>query len=278
MRTVLGKLAIAASVAAMSLASSANAGEVLNRALASKTLTVAVSPNYPPSSFLNDKGELVGFDVDVGKLIAEHIGVGVKYQTPAWDIITSGKWQGRWDVVVAAMAPTKERAKIFSFPAIYQYGGYIAAVHKDSKNTKIEDLNGKRVGVLASGMGYHYLNQDIKKDEFIGVPSFEYKFKPGEIKTYDQSNNALDDLRIGDGKRLDAFVGDDTVILDAIKAGYPIRQLGDALVYGPAVIATLPGDAELDNKIADAVKGLKESGKLSELSMKWFGRDVTTAK
>ncbi|RVO18316.1 type 2 periplasmic-binding domain-containing protein, partial [Sinorhizobium meliloti] len=88
----------------------------------------------------------------------------------------------------------------------------------------------------------------------------------------------LDDLRIGDGKRLDAFVGDDSVILDAIKAGYPIKQLGAGLIYGPGVVATLPGDPELDKEIADAIKAAKDSGKLSELSMKWFGRDVTAVK
>ncbi|QRM33044.1 transporter substrate-binding domain-containing protein [Microvirga sp. VF16] len=278
MNAIVGKLAFATFVLTASLGSSANAGEVLDKILTAKTLIVAVSPNYPPSSFLNDKGELVGFDVDVGRLVAEHIGVGVKYEAPAWDIIISGRWQGRWDIVVAAMSPTKERAKIFDFPAIYRYGAYIAAVHRDSKATKVQDLDGKVVGVLAGSMAYDYLSQDIKKDELIGVPPFDYRFKAGRIKTYETSNNGLDDLRIGDGKRLDAFVGGDVVILDAIKAGYPIRQLGEGLFYGPAVIATLPGDAELDQKIADAVKSLKESGKLSELSMKWFGRDVTTAK
>jgi polar amino acid transport system substrate-binding protein len=127
-------------------------------------------------------------------------------------------------------------------------------------------------------MAYDYANQGIKKDELIGVPPFEYQFKAGQIKTYESSNNGLDDLRIGDGKRLDAFVGDDSVILDAIKSGYPIKQLGAGLIYGPGVIATLPGDAELDQKITDAVKAMSESGKLSELSMKWFGRDITTVK
>lgn len=277
MKAVFGKLGMAASVLAMSL-TSANAGEVLDRVLASKTITVAVSPNYPPNSFLNDKGELVGFDVDVAKLVAEHIGVGVKYETPAWDIITSGRWQGRWEVVVAAMGPTKERAKIFNFPAIYEYAATIAAVHKDSKATKIQDLEGKVIGVLAGSGSYDYVKQEMKKDELIGVPPFEYQFKAGQIKTYESSNNGLDDLRIGDGKRLDAFVGDDSVILDAIKAGYPIKQLGAGLVYGPGVIATLPGDPDLDKEIADAIKAAKDSGKLLELSMKWFGRDVTTVK
>ncbi|MBT1159880.1 transporter substrate-binding domain-containing protein [Aminobacter anthyllidis] len=278
MKGILGTIAFATSIIAVSFASLANAGEVLDKILAAKTLTVAVSPNYPPNSFLNDKGELVGFDVDIGRLVAERIGVGVKYETPAWDIITSGRWQGRWDIVVAAMAPTKDRAKIFNFPATYEYTVIVAAVHKDSKATKVQDLDGKLVGALAGSMSYDYVSQNFKKDELIGVPNFDYQFKPGQIKPYETSNNGLDDLRIGDGKRLDAFVSEDSVILDAIKAGYPIKQLGSGLMYGPAVIATLPGDAELDQKITEAIKGLRESGKLSELSMKWFGRDVTTAK
>ncbi|MER9312942.1 transporter substrate-binding domain-containing protein [Mesorhizobium australicum] len=278
MRAVLGRLGIAAFVVAMSLASSANAGKVLDEVLASRTLRVAVSPNYPPSSFLNDKGELVGFDVDVGKRIAEHMGVGVKYDTPAWDIITSGRWQGRWDVVVAEMGPTKERAKIFSFPAIYSYGAIIAAVHKDSKATKLSDLDGKMVGVLAGSNSYDYVSQNIKMDELIDVPPFQYQFKPGQIKTYESANNALDDLRIGDGVRLDAVVGDDSVIYEAIKAGYPIKQLGEGLIYGPGVVATLPGDAEFDKKIADAIKSMKDDGSLSALAIKWFGRDITTVK
>ncbi|WP_245520186.1 MULTISPECIES: transporter substrate-binding domain-containing protein [unclassified Mesorhizobium] len=278
MGTMFGKLAVAATLFGTLLGSNANAGEVLDRILSTKTLTVAVSPNYPPSSFLDEEGELVGFDVDVAKQVADQIGVAVKYETPAWDIITSGKWKGRWDVVVAQMGPTKERAKIFDFPAIYAYGAIIAAVHKDSKATKLSDLDGKVIGTLAGSMSYEYIGRTIKKDELIGVPPFEYQINAGQIKTYESSNNALDDLRIGDGKRLDAFVGDDSVILGAIKAGYPIRQFGGALVYGPGVIATLPGDPEFDQKIADAIKDLQASGKLTELSMKWFGRDITTVK
>ncbi|WP_028053143.1 transporter substrate-binding domain-containing protein [Sinorhizobium medicae] len=278
MRAVSGKLGIAAFILSASLYSNANAGQVLDRVLASKSLTIAVSPNYPPASFLNEKGELVGFDVDVGKQVAEYIGVKAAYETPAWDIITSGRWQGRWDLVVASMGPTKERAKIFSFPAIYAYGAIIAAVHKDSTATKLSDLDGKMVGVLAGSMSQDYVSQDIKKEQLIGVPPFEYQFKAGQVKTYESSNNALDDLRVGDGERLDAVVGDDSVILGAIKAGYPIKQLGDGLVYGPSVIATLPGDVELDKKIAEAIQALRDNGKLSELSMKWFGRDVTTVK
>ncbi|WP_292280279.1 transporter substrate-binding domain-containing protein [Mesorhizobium sp.] len=83
MGTMSGNLAVAATLFGTLLGSNANAGEVLDRILSMKTLTVAVSPNCPPSSFLNEKGELVGFDVDVAKHVADHLGVAVKYETSA---------------------------------------------------------------------------------------------------------------------------------------------------------------------------------------------------
>src|SRR3546814_9725822 len=58
-------------------------------------------------SFLNDKNEMDGFDVDVGKEIAKRLGAELKIVTPSWDIITAGNWGGRWDMSVGSMTPTK---------------------------------------------------------------------------------------------------------------------------------------------------------------------------
>lgn len=279
MKIMKKRIAQIAGIAALALvAISASAGEVLDKVLASKTLTVAVSPNYPPNSFLDEQGKLVGLDVDVSRKIAEHLGVKVEYKTPAWDLITSGRWQGRWDIVVAGMAPTKERAKLFNFPATYFYSSIIAAVHKDSKATSLADLEGKDIGVTAGSMSLDYVKHNLKKEDLIGVPDFDYKFVSDKFKVYESANNALDDLRLGDGVRLDAVVADDIVIYAAIKAGYPIKQLGGGLVYCPIVIATLPGDDEFNKKIAEAIQAMKDDGTLSQLSIKWYGQDLTSVK
>lgn len=57
-------------------------------------LVVSTDANYAPQSFLNEKGELDGFDIDVAKEVAKRLGVAVKFVTPDWDLIVSGKWGG----------------------------------------------------------------------------------------------------------------------------------------------------------------------------------------
>src|SRR3546814_2413648 len=63
--------------------------------------------------------------------------------TPSWDIITAGNWGGRWDMSVGSMTPTKKRAEVLDFPAVYYYTPAAFAVHKDSEIDSLADLNGK---------------------------------------------------------------------------------------------------------------------------------------
>jgi len=63
-----------------------------------------------------------------------------------------------------------------------------------------------------------------------------------------------------------------------VKAGYPIKQIGDPVFYEPLAIAIEHGDKELNEKIAEAVKGMQSDGTLSKLSVKWYGVDYTVVK
>ena len=180
---------------AVALASPAGAGEVLDRVMKTKTLTMSSDPAYPPQSFLNDKNEFEGFDIDVGREIAKRMGAELKVVTPAWEVITAGNWGQRWDISVGSMTPTSERAHVLDFPAIYYFTPASFAVHKDSKAQKIEDLNGKVIGVCGGCTYESYLKKELKIDAE-GVPPFEYKVEPKEIRTYETDTNALDDLRL----------------------------------------------------------------------------------
>ncbi len=68
------------------------------------TLTVSTDPAYPPQSELNkDTGKYEGFDIDVATEIAKRLGVDIAWEAPAWDTITAGNWNGRWDASVGSM-------------------------------------------------------------------------------------------------------------------------------------------------------------------------------
>lgn len=113
---------------------------------------------------MNDDNKLDGFDIDVAKEIAKRLGAKVKFITPDWNIITSGHWNGRWDLAVGSMTPTKKQAEILDFPAVYHYSVNDFVVHKDSKAWKMSDLNGKKIGVAASSTGDFYMQKTLVID------------------------------------------------------------------------------------------------------------------
>jgi len=268
----------AASLLAMALAATpVLAGETLDRVMKSKTLTMSSDAEYPPQSFLNDANQMDGFDVDVGKEIAKRMGAELKIVTPPWDIITAGSWGGRWDMSVGSMTPTKKRAEVLNFPAVYYYTPAAFAVHKDSKINSLADINGKVVGTCGGCTYDAYLNKDLVIDAE-GTPPFTYEVTAGEIKTYETDTNAFDDLRLGDGVRLDAAFSALPTIQEAIKSGYPLKVVGKPAFYEPLSVATDKGDAEFDAKITEIVKAMKDDGTLKALSEKWYGVDLTSVK
>ncbi|MER8880793.1 transporter substrate-binding domain-containing protein [Mesorhizobium sp. M0684] len=261
-------------LASFSFAISAHAGEVLDRVLATKTLKVATAAAFPPSSFMNDKGQLDGFDIEVAKGVAKYMGVEAQFVTPGWDIVTSGKWEGRWDLAMQ-MFQTAARAKLFDFPGIYLYNYMVAVAHKDSRATKSSDLEGKVIGVTAGSAEESYAKHIL---EMYNTPPVKYQFTPGEVKSYESASSAYDDLRLGDGVRIDGFIDEKRTAEAAIKAGYPFKVIGEPLVSAPAAIAVLHDDKEFSEKIAAAIKSMKDDGTLSKLSIKWYGSDQTEPK
>jgi len=255
----------------------AQAGSVLDGIMEKKSIMVATDANWPPQSFINDKNEMDGFDVDVAREIAKRMGVEIEFTTPAWDIITAGNWNGRWDLHVGSMTPTKARAEKLAFPAVYYYTPAAVGVHEDSAISKIEELSGKKVGTGTSTTFELYLQQDLSIDAE-GAPTFEYLIDDSEIKSYETSTIALDDLRLGDGVRLDGAVSSLPVFLEAIKNGYPIKVIGEPIFYEPLAVTIDLGDAELNDKLKELVTAMREDGTLSELSEKWYGVDYAITK
>ena len=268
------KIFLGAALLATPLAS-AKAGAVLDRVMKNKVLVLSSDAQYPPQSFLNEKNEMDGFDVDVAKGIAKRLGAKLKVVTPSWEIITAGNWGKRWDISVGSMTPTKARAKVLSFPAVYYYTPAAFAVHKDSKLMDIAALNGKKIGVCGGCTYEAYMNGNLVIDAQ-GTPPFTYQVKAGKLRSYETDVNAFDDLRIGDGKRLDAALSSLPTIKEAIKNGYPMKIIGKPVFFEPLAVAVDKGDDAFAAKIASIVQSMHDDGTLSKLSMKWYGVDYST--
>jgi polar amino acid transport system substrate-binding protein len=83
MKKMMTTIAAAMSFAVTSLSGTAYAADVLDRVLSAKTMTVAVGTDWGPISHLDEKHELVGYDVDVAKAIAKSLGVEISFVNPA---------------------------------------------------------------------------------------------------------------------------------------------------------------------------------------------------
>jgi polar amino acid transport system substrate-binding protein len=260
---------------ALATAASAWAGETFDRVMEARELVVSTDPAYPPQSVQKPGGSFQGFDIDVATEIAKRLGAKVKFVTPAWEVIAAGRWGGRWDVSVGSMTPTKARAEVLDFPAIYYYTPAAFAVHKDNVTQSVSDLSGKRIGVCGACTYEGYLKGSLVIDAE-HVPPFTYQVSKPDIRTYVTDTNAFDDLKLGDGVRLDAVMLALPTIQEAINHGYPFRVVGKPVFFEPLSVATDKGDLDFDAKVAEIVKTMHADGALKNLSVKWYGIDLTS--
>ena len=82
---------------------------------------MSTDPLYPPQSFLDDAGEIVGFDLDVGAAIADKLGVQFVPTPTPWDVVASGRWADRMDFSVGSMTITPARQESIDFTQPYRY-------------------------------------------------------------------------------------------------------------------------------------------------------------
>ena len=244
-------------------------------------LVVSTDANYAPQSFLNDKGELDGFDIDVSKEVAKRLGVKIKFVTPDWDLIVAGKWGARWDLSIGSMTITSARAKVVNFSSPYYYTPAQFGVHKKNTSIKaLDDFAGKTVG-CGSGTTYETYLDPSQKLGIGGGEKIVHQVKNAKARIYSTDMEAVQDLALGDGVRSDGVLTSGFVIQEAIKKGIPIKSVGAPVYYEPLAAASdkaRSGSAALVKKVSEIFEAMHKDGTLTKLSMKWYGFDVTKKK
>ncbi len=254
-------------------------GDVLDEILAAGVIKVSTDANYAPQSFLNDKGELEGFDISVAKEAAKRLGVKVKFVTPDWDLITAGKWGKRWDLSIGSMTPTVERLNAIHITKPYYSTPAQFAVHQDNTTIKsLKDLAGKQIGLATETTYDRYLNRDL---ELVGVKIEYQDWSAGKIVTYPTDANAIEDLALGDGVRIDALITAKPTLFEAMKAGCgggcPLKMLGDPVFYEHLSFAldrSRPNSESLLKKLNKILSSMYKDGTLVDLSMQFYGQSL----
>jgi polar amino acid transport system substrate-binding protein len=260
-------------------ASNTTTGDLLAEICDRGTVVVSTDPKYPPqSSYDEASGTWKGFDIDVATEIAKRLGVDIGWQTPAWNVITSGSWNGRWDMSVGSMTPTNDRQKVLDFSQPYYYTPAVVVVNKD--NTSVQDLStdldGADIGVCSACTYEAFLEKTLAIKGF----SFDFIIDDAKVHGYDTDTTALNDLALGDGVRLDAVITSLTTAQGYIDSGKPVKVVGDPVFYEPLAVAVDKSSTADPTSFAAAVDKIvgemHDDGTLTTLSKKWYdGTDLT---
>jgi ABC-type amino acid transport substrate-binding protein len=251
--------------------------DLLDQVLGAGKLVVSTDPNYAPQSFLNDQGELDGFDVEVAEEVAKRLGVEVEFTTPDWDLITGGNWGARWDVSIGSMTPTEPRAEILWFTDPYYYTPASFAVHRDNTSIRsVDDLSGKALGLGTATTYEAYL------DGTLSIMGGQVMYDPPawvDVRPYSTDAEAIQDLALGDGVRLDAVMSAQPTIQNAMDQGIPLKYVGTPAFYEPLAFSLDKArgpSSKMLAKLNEIIAAMHADGTLPSLSVKWYGIDITT--
>ena len=255
--------------------------DLLAEIMSRGTIRISTDPNYAPQSILDEDGNFVGFDVDVAKEVASRLGVEVEFVTPDWDLITAGNWGDQWDMSVGSMTITKARQEILSFatPPYYYTPAQFAAVDGSGVET-LEDLDGAAVCVGVSTTYESWLMGDM---EGLGLPaaSFFVDSPPAAVSIIPLTvdNDCVQQIQAG-RQEFQAFLTSNTVVEAALAEGIAIHKVGKPIFSENLAVAfdksASKDIASLVEKVSEIIASMHADGTLSNLSVVWFGEDLTS--
>ncbi|AXV16775.1 amino acid ABC transporter substrate-binding protein [Neorhizobium sp. SOG26] len=244
-RTLLGL----AGAAVLSLAGAASASAA--------ALVVGSYPSNPPFEYKTSSGTFEGFEVDIVNEVAKRLGMTVEISDLGFQALFAATASKRIDVAISSITITKERMGSQSFTQPYYDSDMGIATRKEVEISKIEDLNGKIVGVLAGSTGDKWSRENKDK---LGI---------SEIKSYNAQQDMLMDLSAG---RADAAVS------DVPGMEYSFLKMKDLAVKvriktGEQYGLMMTKDHPLLEKANEALTAMKKDGTLAEIHKKWFGSE-----
>lgn len=241
---------------------STGSGDLLAQIQERGEIVIAMEGTWAPWTYHDASGELVGFDVEVGRQIAQALGVEAAFVEGEWDGLLAGLDAGRYDIMINGVDVTEERAEAYDFSEPYAYNRTAVIVSGDNTDiTSMEDLAGRHTANTISSTYAEVAEQ-----------------YGAEVTGVDDLNQTFELLLSG---RIDATLNAEVTFYDYMEA-HPEANLKIACLDPEATQVAIPfrkGEetASLREAVNQALADMRESGTLAELSEKYFGADITQA-
>lgn len=236
---------------------SSSSTDTLAQIKKSGQIVIATSGDFRPFTYKTSSNQLIGYDIEWGKIIAQKLGVKPVFQTGEFAGLIPGLKAKKFDIIISGITATPERKAALNISIPYAKDGPVAVVKKSNTTVKdVRDIKGLTVGANA-GSVYENAAKNIGG----------YK----QLKTYPGPNQGLADL---DNGRIDVE------ILGLISAknyinsapnGKDFKIVGKPYEVYNCGIGMRKGDTDLTNAINKIVKEETDNGTLEKLSNKWLG-------
>ena len=227
-------------------------------------LIVGVRDDAPPFGFKDEKGNLIGYDIDLAKEVCERMGVELKIQPINWDSKQQELDTKNIDCIWNGFTVDEERKKSMTVSDAYMENHQVLVVKADSSYETKEDLAGKVVELQKGSTAAAALDSEENKE-----------FK----------DSLADTILIADNVKamMDLGTGCDAVLMDEVVANYYLAQnegkyriLEEPLSDEEYVIGFRKGEEALKDEVENQLKAMVADGTMSEIDNKWFGKDVST--
>jgi len=227
------------------------------------TYIVGIDAEYPPFTYLDDNGNLTGFDVESILWIAEQQGFDVIIQPTDWNGIIPALNAGQIDMIYSGMSITPERAEQVTFSDPYWDVGCSIVVRTENSSVQVDDfINGNLViGVVRGSLGDDWLSKEL------GTASYEAMLQNGSIKLFNDGYSSIIAL---ENRFVDAVIHESYEVSDYLEGTSTLCVI-ESFVTQQYAVAMRNDDTALHEIINDGIAELKSSGKWDELAAKHMG-------
>ena len=230
---------------------------------AKETIIVGLDDTFAPMGFRDESGELVGFDIDLARAVAEELGMNFEFKPIDWKAKEAELSAGTVDCLWNGMSVTPDRIEGMALTYKYLNNKIVlmSLADSDLDVTSADQLKDLKIGTQAGSAALEMLQANEAYDSF-----------KDNISEYDKYDTAIMDLKAG---RVDV------IAVDQVLGEYTNNNLGGEMkecTYSLGddfyTIGCASDNTELRDKINDALKKLIDDGKATEISEKWFGKDI----
>lgn len=219
-------------------------------------LIVGVRDDAPPFGFKDEKGNLVGYDIDLAKIIAKDI-LGNENKIEFVPVTASNRIMklsaGEVDFLIATMSITNQRQQILDFSVPYFVAGQAILVNSSSKATSLSDFEGKKLIIVFGSTSERNLRTNVPEVTVIGY------------KNYNDAYRALKQ------NKADGIVADDTILLSYVLKDKSVKLLPKRYSKEPyAVVFRKEKESErLLIRVNHIIGRLENKKVLNRLQEKW---------